>query len=717
MKPENSMEKYDSGPSVEEMDSCGRELRAKEDGAPTVEESDQFHKNEPDGQTEERSDASDDENNVADRMLDKDNAFEDPTGIQTTEQEKYQEDDDMDEAQGSDTVEEDDSVPAESDKEMGDDDLPNSTDNVSDEISALTEEKHDTGNNLENNDKKNVEQEPSKDVTESDMPESVEYSQDKVDIFKQSQTPFSVDSSLESQMCWSDSTNMNNGVAPSSVSKDEDLNMQFFMPNSSDDSKLALNQPQPQISQGDTQARHLKETNPYRSIGKAIETWKEKVSVLDDADEEQSTNPDYMEEDESAVEYRYVSEGEKNTSQALGPATADQIKTNVDGSEGHDIEDSERRKEQDDGMKEVQEHPEPESLQSMNASISHHKHVEESLETSTGSDAEFEALPQNYMDNFLGNVVSFRSLDISNKTASLDSGVIDIDLSTSIDNEIFSGTLNQKAIADWKRCELATTRLSHELAEQLRLIMEPALASRLQGDYKTGKRINMKKVIPYIASQFRRDKIWLRRTKPNKRDYQVVIAIDDSRSMSESNCGNLAIEALVTVCRAMSHVEVGKFAVSCFGGKGNIKLLHDFDQSFSGEAGVKIISNLSFKQDNTIVDEPVADLLKHLKGMLDSAMRNMCTPSGKNPLHQLTLIISDGRLNEKENLRRCVRNFLSTKRMIAFILLDSHEESIMDQMEAFVDGRTTTFKKYIDGFPFPLLYCLEERRSASKNSC
>ena len=41
-------------------------------------------------------------------------------------------------------------------------------------------------------------------------------------------------------------------------------------------------------------------------------------------------------------------------------------------------------------------------------------------------------------------------------------------------------------------------------------------------------------IIPYIASQFRKDKIWLRRTKPSKRQYQVVVAIDNSRSM---RCG------------------------------------------------------------------------------------------------------------------------------------------------------------------------------------
>ena len=95
-------------------------------------------------------------------------------------------------------------------------------------------------------------------------------------------------------------------------------------------------------------------------------------------------------------------------------------------------------------------------------------------------------------------------------------------------------------------------------------------------------------MIPYIASHYRKDKIWLRRTRPNKRNYQVVIAIDDSSSMSENNNGSVAIEALVTVCRAMSQLEVGNLAVASFGKEGNIQLLHDFDQPFTSEAGVKV---------------------------------------------------------------------------------------------------------------------------------
>jgi midasin len=54
--------------------------------------------------------------------------------------------------------------------------------------------------------------------------------------------------------------------------------------------------------------------------------------------------------------------------------------------------------------------------------------------------------------------------------------------------------VKSSASALWSRYELRTTRLSQELAEQLRLVLEPTVASKLQGDYKTGKRINMKKV-------------------------------------------------------------------------------------------------------------------------------------------------------------------------------------------------------------------------------
>ncbi len=62
------------------------------------------------------------------------------------------------------------------------------------------------------------------------------------------------------------------------------------------------------------------------------------------------------------------------------------------------------------------------------------------------------------------------------------------------------------------------------------LLVVPHTACTVYGP--AGKRINMKKVIGYIASHFRRDKVWPGCLRP---DCQVLLACDDSRSMAEDS--------------------------------------------------------------------------------------------------------------------------------------------------------------------------------------
>ena len=45
----------------------------------------------------------------------------------------------------------------------------------------------------------------------------------------------------------------------------------------------------------------------------------------------------------------------------------------------------------------------------------------------------------------------------------------------------------------WRALESRTSSLAQELTEQLRLILEATIASKLQGDYRTGKRISMRR--------------------------------------------------------------------------------------------------------------------------------------------------------------------------------------------------------------------------------
>lgn len=51
-----------------------------------------------------------------------------------------------------------------------------------------------------------------------------------------------------------------------------------------------------------------------------------------------------------------------------------------------------------------------------------------------------------------------------------------------------------EAAKAWELFSAITSNLSQELSEQLRLVLEPTQASRLKGDFRTGRRINMRKV-------------------------------------------------------------------------------------------------------------------------------------------------------------------------------------------------------------------------------
>ena len=75
--------------------------------------------------------------------------------------------------------------------------------------------------------------------------------------------------------------------------------------------------------------------------------------------------------------------------------------------------------------------------------------------------------------------------------------------------------------------------------------------SSLKGDFRTGKKLNMKKIIPYIASNYRKDKIWLRKCEPDDKDYKILIGVDNSLSMQEKNVGKLALFSLSILSKAI----------------------------------------------------------------------------------------------------------------------------------------------------------------------
>jgi len=250
----------------------------------------------------------------------------------------------------------------------------------------------------------------------------------------------------------------------------------------------------------------------------------------------------------------------------------------------------------------------------------------------------------------------------------------------------------------WSHYENLTRDLSLSLTEQLRLILAPTLATKMRGDFRTGKRLNIKRIIPYIASQYKRDKIWMRRSVPSKRNYQIMLAVDDSKSMGESGSGQLAFETLALVSKSLSMLEVGEICIVGFGE--NVRVAHEFDKPFSSEAGVHVFQHFGFQQTKTNVRKLVAESID-----LFREARNKTFSAGAD-LWQLELIISDGVCEDHDTIRRLVRQAQEERIMIVFVIVDAlRGSSIMDMTQAtFEPDENGEMKlkmnRYLDGFPF-----------------
>ena len=271
----------------------------------------------------------------------------------------------------------------------------------------------------------------------------------------------------------------------------------------------------------------------------------------------------------------------------------------------------------------------------------------------------------------------------------------------------------------WRLYEGMTRTLSFSLTESLRLVLEPTRATRLRGDFRTGKRLNMKKIIPYIASDFTKDKIWMRRTRPSQREYQILLALDDSRSMADSHSVHLAYQALALVSQALTRLEVGEISVCRFGE--TVDFIHTFkDGPIRESSGASIVDAFTFGQRSTDVRQLIQRSLDQLADAREIRRGSSAA------IWQMEIIISDGICQDLDDIRYLLRKAMEQKIMIVFVVIDSLHQvnarssgmnstrnSILSMNSvSYVNGRDGALElkmeRYMDTFPFEYYVVLRD---------
>ena len=296
------------------------------------------------------------------------------------------------------------------------------------------------------------------------------------------------------------------------------------------------------------------------------------------------------------------------------------------------------------------------------------------------------------------------------------------------------------ASAAWSALSAVANEPASRLCEGLRLVLEPTLASRLGGDFRTGKRLNMRRIIPYIASSFKKDKIFQRRTKPSARTYEILVAIDDSRSMGgamggrapvssapatggarpsvpspATSGGAMACEALAVVAGALAKLEVGRVGVLSFGR--DVRLLHALDAPWSDDAGARVVNGFTFAQDATRVDavlEAAVRVLGETRAAA-GARTTAASHSGNAKVAQLLFVLSDGLVGsgaERERIRAWITEAQRVGVLVVLIVLDRDAgESITEMASVAFSGDQVVRSAYLDNYPFPFYIIVRDTRT------
>ena len=464
---------------------------------------------------------------------------------------------------------------------------------------------------------------------------------------------------------------------------------------------------------------HNEVPNPFRSPGDAEKFWHKRLDILqdsqrDDVDEANVYEERTKEEENMTKEgqYEYTMEGEENSGQVLGVAEEEQaMQLNEDHNDDIEPQKEENETNMDTDVEEKRAKSNSSRSNSKDKEPKQSDNREERMEDSAEvSEMETHKTAEEEDPNEESTVAAMTK-SASAKTQSLDDASDDGDEAGSDNDAIvemdFSRGMTiediQQARLYWQTIQSETNNLSRRLCEKLRLVMEPLVATKLRGDYRTGKRVNMKRIIGYIASGYRKDKIWLRRTKPAKRDYKVLIAVDDSESMQNGQAGDMALRALATLANGMSQLEIGQLGVASFGE--DMKLIHPFNLPFTSESGVTVASSFSFNAKRT-----------RTALCIESSIAALDDASSSSSSMQLVFMISDGRIerDSRSKVRRLIRQMSEKNMLMVMIIVEGaaennkKNESILNMKEvSFVNGKPK-IKHFIEDYPFPYYLVVED---------
>ncbi|KAL7671913.1 hypothetical protein ACOME3_006815 [Neoechinorhynchus agilis] len=264
------------------------------------------------------------------------------------------------------------------------------------------------------------------------------------------------------------------------------------------------------------------------------------------------------------------------------------------------------------------------------------------------------------------------------------------------ENDEIAITDDTSSNVSWSLAVDSIKVLCSELSEKLRVVLEPTKAARLQGDFRTGRRLNMRRVLAYVATNFKQDRIWLRRVRPDIRDVRVLLAVDNSKSMERVR--TIVPQSVALVSQSLELLQGAKVAFMTFGDQ--VQCVHGFaDGPVNAATGQLMMDLLTFRDRKS----GFVEMLQEARNMFNADPQQTFSVG-----QRLLVVISDGLVLDNPNeVKRTIATIMNNSDdgiFVLLIMMDCHEDrkySLLTMKHAhFIDGKVE-FKSVMDDFPFP----------------
>ena len=287
----------------------------------------------------------------------------------------------------------------------------------------------------------------------------------------------------------------------------------------------------------------------------------------------------------------------------------------------------------------------------------------------------------------------------------------------------------QKVEADTEKYNILRHK-GNQMGELFEELLEKKRTTEYKGDYRSGKKLSMRRIIGYIASDYRRDKIWLRKAEPEERNFRVTIAIDNSLSMAADKVGELALESGLITIMGLLRARVEKVILGRINHKFEVVQMFQGGQVLESRDVAKLRGQFCFSYSD--IDSSNLAMPNSLREIREKMGIEASGYSSKRrevdrgneysdgELQDVVVIMSDGKLN-KGLTRVELAKFYDSNVKFVFIVLDSQKSG-----DSIINYRTTRFElengkrvvkvtNYLDDFPFKFYVVVNDVASLTQS--